>query len=433
MPLSNCRRVSQLTLVTSCLLLVSACDWQEVFGGGADDAPEPSVIPSSQPSLILSPTPEPTPTPVVDFGSVVKGVGDWQMPKLDWPLNGTGIIQCSGQRGQQIPCGTLPDRDQQDARVGRDAAARLKNLPKKGEGPSSFDFTKLDKNGTELIWNDLDHRCVRDNITGLVWDVQTAQLPHAELANHRRSVNSERACGFNDWRVPSRLELHSLLDYGQTETKLNSVYFPGFIRAWYWSSSNADALSAWAVDFGEGRVFNFVTTNERSQRRLLLVRGGAECGNVSTSCTGSMRAVRVADVAAKDDKVVFTKPGLVFQRCPVGMSWESNTCTGEPSLFSWYEAVRPAWPEGWRVPNAKELSLLLRENTLPRIHTSWFPYFSGHDLPSTQLWSATLNQRTLEASDEELQAFYQDMASGDLNFGPALDKKLIILVKDSAE
>lgn len=66
----------------------------------------------------------------------------------------------------------------QDASYGRDAAALAGALTKTGGGVAGFDFTKLGSDGTPLAdqnaayaatpWN-----CVRDNVTGLIWEVKT--------------------------------------------------------------------------------------------------------------------------------------------------------------------------------------------------------------------------------------------------------------------
>ena len=61
----------------------------------------------------------------------------------------------------------------QDADVGRDARARAGNLVKVGGGSAGFDFTKLDARGNPLVGSALSWSCVRDNVTGLVWEIKT--------------------------------------------------------------------------------------------------------------------------------------------------------------------------------------------------------------------------------------------------------------------
>ncbi|MDX8389071.1 MAG: DUF1566 domain-containing protein [Mariprofundaceae bacterium] len=76
------------------------------------------------------------------------------------------------------------------------------------------------------------------------------------------AVNAAGICGFNDWRLPTKEELRSIVDYsiafpGPT---VDTAYFPnmGVPVNWFWgndiiswssSSYSADALSAWFVSF----------------------------------------------------------------------------------------------------------------------------------------------------------------------------------------
>lgn len=40
------------------------------------------------------------------------------------------------------------------------------------DGHAGFSFTKLDANGNELLANATDWSCVKDNVTGLIWEVK---------------------------------------------------------------------------------------------------------------------------------------------------------------------------------------------------------------------------------------------------------------------
>jgi len=81
----------------------------------------------------------------------------------------TGITECAGSPDGLCPVVDLPG---QDADEGRDALARDGLLLKLGEGPAGFDYTKLDPDGEELPDDAASWSCVRDNFTGLVWEVK---------------------------------------------------------------------------------------------------------------------------------------------------------------------------------------------------------------------------------------------------------------------
>jgi len=141
----------------------------------------------------------------------------------------------------------------QDAKFGRDV-----NLPSAVGGISGFDFVKLDKDtGAELPENSIDFGCVKDRVTGLIWENKTAANKsalsdyyklHDSSAKHTwydpnnstnggdtgqeastgacsseviatdtynfvQAVNAENLCGISNWRIPTTEELRSLVDY----------------------------------------------------------------------------------------------------------------------------------------------------------------------------------------------------------------------------
>ena len=160
--------------------------------------------------------------------------------------------------------------------------------------------------------------CVRDNTTGFVWEVKTANgslhdststyswfqeednggfdgdvngtgtmcgLANCNTSAFVAAVNAEGLCGFFDWRLPTHDELMSIIDFGSVPgPKIDSTYFPLVGRTaddpvWYWTSQpGADgvqeetgAQNAWALDFNSG-VDNFL--NKSTSVRIRLVRAG---------------------------------------------------------------------------------------------------------------------------------------------------------------
>ncbi|MBD3768229.1 MAG: DUF1566 domain-containing protein, partial [Gammaproteobacteria bacterium] len=59
------------------------------------------------------------------------------------------------------------------------------------------------------------------------------------------------------------------------------------------------------------------------------------------------------------------KTGLIWQRCPLGMSWNGTTCAGTATPYNWENALAQAATEAtntskpWRLPNLKELKSLV--------------------------------------------------------------------------
>jgi hypothetical protein len=210
-------------------------------------------------------------------------------------LNDTGIIWCANGGTSNLDC-PVEGYEGQDAEHGRDAQAKAGTLQKVGGGNGGFDFTKLDVNGNDLPASASAWSCVRDNHTGLIWEVKTndgglhdrgdrynwynpdsnsngghtgvedrdgdicyaydASNPASYCNTHAyiARVNSQSLCGAHDWRMPSREELRSIVDYGTTNTVIDMGYFPQTRAGYYWTSMPFawDGNYAWSVSFKDG-------------------------------------------------------------------------------------------------------------------------------------------------------------------------------------
>lgn len=64
-------------------------------------------------------------------------------------------------------------------------------------------------------------------------------------------------CGFTDWYLPNRKELHSLTDYSQVSPALPSGHDFINVNVWYWTSTSNAASPGNAMTFnpGIGRTF----------------------------------------------------------------------------------------------------------------------------------------------------------------------------------
>lgn len=232
-------------------------------------------------------------------------------------MNDTGITT-SVNADSTITTPTL-DYAGQDGEIGRDRISSNSALEKAGTGEAAFDFTKLNNLGDEVSPNETNWDCVRDNVTGFIWEVKTddaglhdmdntyswydtttstnggadgdengagtsCTLTNCNTSAYISQVNATGLCGFFDWRLPTHNELLSLVHFGHTtEAYIDETYFPNTSAdnttpTWYWTSvpnvdGNADgaALSSWAIDFSSGND-NFI--NKSSAASIRLVRGG---------------------------------------------------------------------------------------------------------------------------------------------------------------
>ena len=94
-----------------------------------------------------------------------------------------------------------------------------------------------------------------DAVTGLAWQRQPAPEPLAWQA-----AASYCAClsldGYDDWSLPSRIELVSIVDYTRQNPALDEQAFPETPFEWFWSASRTAESSEryWYVAFWDGNT-----------------------------------------------------------------------------------------------------------------------------------------------------------------------------------
>jgi Protein of unknown function (DUF1566) len=108
---------------------------------------------------------------------------------------------------------------------------------------------------------------VTDNITGLMWQqaVLTTTYTWSQAVAYCPTLN---LAGHSDWRLPSRIELVSIVDFGVTSgATIDATYFPSTPASWFWSSSPAgSSYNAWYVYFDDGSTDYFGVSNARNVR-----------------------------------------------------------------------------------------------------------------------------------------------------------------------
>jgi hypothetical protein len=176
-------------------------------------------------------------------------------------LNDTGQTLCDNGSNVMAACTAATTGDtatykRQDGRFGRDVASPAKV----GAGVAGFDFTRLCWNGDAegsgtctgtLVANttgsasgtaSTDWACTRDNVTGLIWSLQTqtATWDQATAVGYPDAGhNSANRCGWGSgWRLPTVQELLGLVVFDGRTPAIDAAYFPGTL-AQYWSSNRS--------------------------------------------------------------------------------------------------------------------------------------------------------------------------------------------------
>ena len=103
---------------------------------------------------------------------------------------------------------------------------------------------------------------VTDHKTGLMWskNANQGQMSWEKAMEHCQAL---KRAGHNDWRLPDRFELESLLDISQFLPALPEDHpFENVQSAYYWSSSTPahNTFYAWIVYMNYGNVHHYSKT-----------------------------------------------------------------------------------------------------------------------------------------------------------------------------
>jgi len=226
-------------------------------------------------------------------------------------INDTGVTTCgdyarghSGVSNNDVVCGLLTDSQNDPVPLGQDGTSgRDITSPSNEDGVKGFSFTKISSSGGTLANSATQWSCVKDNVTGLIWEVKTddgglhdkddtfvwyetdPRLGNGGLPGFERAtdydptrsdqtcsgfsngssstycntkafvnrVNSASYCGANNWRLPTREELHSLVAY-ESMPRIDTAYFPLIQTNYYWTSVSYAYLNkhVWTINFQYG-------------------------------------------------------------------------------------------------------------------------------------------------------------------------------------
>jgi hypothetical protein len=107
---------------------------------------------------------------------------------------------------------------------------------------------------------------VTDNVTGLMWSQPVGALITQAAAIAYCSMTM-RAGGYSDWRLPTKVELLSIVDYGTSNPSINAV-FKNSTTEYYWTSTTyaQNTSNAWLVHFTVGTVLTNAATAMNNAR-----------------------------------------------------------------------------------------------------------------------------------------------------------------------
>lgn len=128
-------------------------------------------------------------------------------------------------------------------------------------------FVKADATAKDLPDSATEWVLVRDSKMNLFWEVKTAdgslhdkdrEFTWEETSTvFLAKLNEERFGGFADWRLPSDVELKSIIERKDTPPFINEAFFPNTPPAQYWDwylCGTDSSVKPDRVPFGETKV-----------------------------------------------------------------------------------------------------------------------------------------------------------------------------------
>jgi hypothetical protein len=212
---------------------------------------------------------------------------------------------------------------------------------------------------------------VSDTRTGLTWQ-RAVSGTYSHAAGVSYCAGLSLAGG--GWRLPTRAEIESLVDFTKTNPTINSTAFPNTPAEHYWTASSQVGLDgyAWLVPF-------FVPANTGSHivtdpYRVRCVRS-AESVSPSQGSGGAPPLRYTVGNDTVEDR--FT--GLTWQRSVAATSYDVAGATSYCASLALDGAT-------WRLPSISELMTLVDSTSHePTIDVSAFP-----NTPRTFFWSSSV-------------------------------------------
>ena len=222
-------------------------------------------------------------------------------------------------------------------------------------------YTKLDSSGSELPNDASDWVMVKDNVTGLIWEIKSVdESIHNKNSTYNwqtaqdefiASLNASSFGGFTDWRLPTVKELNMIVNRGNYNPAINTEYFRNTISDFYWTSEPSVLYPgfSWSVRFSDGYS---ISGDNNSQYYVRAVRG--------------QPAEQNKFIDNGDGTITDTSTGLMWQKeTPEAMTWESS--------ISYCENLTLAGYDDWREPTINELQSLVDYSIhSPAINTNFF-------------------------------------------------------------
>jgi hypothetical protein len=212
-------------------------------------------------------------------------------------------------------------------------------------------------------------------VTDLTWQVVIGDEV-ATWAGAQGYCSSLSLGGYSTgWRLPSYIELISILDYGNANPSINTTAFPNTPSGWFWTATavSFSPNSAWYIDFGAGGTYD----NASPAAYVRCVHSSVPDGGVPAN--------RYQET---NGTVLDSVTGLTWQQAVPGNPCPTvggGDCTEAGAKAYCAGLALGGIPGGWRLPTIKEIASIIDiERESPAVDGSVFP-----NTPATWFWTPT--------------------------------------------
>lgn len=226
--------------------------------------------------------------------------------------------------------------------------------------------------GVSRSYTDNGDGTITDNSTGLVWQKCSIAQNNDSTCTGTASAfqwssASSQCTGLNlagrTWRLPTVEELQTLVDYGNNNPAIDSIFSNTPAAAFWTISEHAPSFNvfAWFVSFQHGDVSYHWKTNSFRIR-----------------CVSAPTKVYTSNFTNNGDGTIRdNNTGLIWQKCSWGQTNDA-TCSGSAISTIWLFAINycntlTLAGKTWRLPNSNELYSLLHKTSASTIDITYFP------------------------------------------------------------
>jgi hypothetical protein len=240
--------------------------------------------------------------------------------------------------------------------------------------------------------SDLGNGAVLDNVTCLVWE----KTPDAtegywqDNSDHCASLATSNYAGYDDWRLPTRVEMASIVDFARTNDAIDTTAFPkepsGYYRTgsdWYETITGQNTSGfSWIYGMSSGFTSN-AYAKTTSQAYVRCVRG-----NGIGEGQGDFAVPPSNQYSASSGEVTDNYTGLIWQQT------DSAAASGA-TVIPWtgaagYCSGLTLNGHAWRVPSINELATLVDEaHVAPAINKTTFPNTKYGSYSNNWYWAST--------------------------------------------